>query len=119
MNCLSALSLLFLGCLSGGIQHTCCAQTSHAAKGAASDKTTSLLIRDAESLPPEFAADIVLQVVENDASLTASQKIKALKNAFDEAAQSQDDVLHRPWGTRVEETSEGLHALALSVGRLD
>ena len=119
MNCLSALSLLFLGCLSGGIQHTCCAQTSHAAKGAASDKTTSLLIRDAESLPPEFAADIVLQVVENDASLTASQKIKALKNAFDEAAQSQDDVLHRPWGTSVEETSEGLHALALSVGRLD
>ena len=115
----SAVSLAFVGCLVAGIQHHCCAQTSHGTKVAASDKTASLLIHDAESLPPEFAADIVLQVVENDGSLTASQKIKALKSAFDEAAQSQDDVLHRPWGTSVEETSEGLHALALSVGRLD
>jgi hypothetical protein len=119
LNSRTTLSLVFLGCLSGGMQHTCCAQTSHGTKVAAPDKTASLLIRDAESLPPEFAADIVLQVVETDASLSASQKIKALKNAFDEAAQSQDEVLRRPWGSGVEETSEGLHALALSVARLD
>lgn len=119
MNSRSALGLILLGCLSVGAQHTCCAQTSHATKVPAFDEAAPLLIHDAESLPPEFAADIALQVVENDASLTASQKIRALKNAFDEAAQSQDDVLRRPWGSGVEETSEGLHALALSAGRLD
>lgn len=112
-------NLVFLCCLLAGIQHTCCAQTPHGTKVAASDKTGSLLIRDAESLPPEFAADIVMQVAENGASLTASQKTGALKKAFDEAAQDQDGVSHRPWGTNVEETSEGLHALALFIGRLD
>jgi len=119
LNSQSSLVLVFLGCLLAGIQRPCCGQTSQGTRVAASDKTTLLLIRDAESLPPEFAADIVLQVVENDASLTASRKIKALKNAFDEAAQSTDDVLFRPWGPSVEETSEGLHAIALLVGRLD
>ncbi len=119
MNSRSFAGLLFLGCLLSGAQYRCCAQASHRTKVAVSDKTASLLIRDAESLPPEFAADIVLQVVEKGASLTASQKIRALKNAFDEAAQSQDDVLRRPWGSGVEETSEGLHAIALSMGRLD
>jgi len=119
LNSRSALGLVLLGCMSVGIQHRCCAQTSRGTKVAASDKTALLLLRDAESLPPEFAADIVLQVVENSASLTTPQKIRALKNAFDEAAQAQDDVLRRPWGSGVEETSEGLHALALSVGRLD
>ncbi len=88
LNSRTTLSLVFLGCLSGGMQHTCCAQTSHGTKVAASDKTASSLIHDAESLPPEFAADIVLQIVETDTSLTVSQKIKALKSAFDK--------LHRP-----------------------
>jgi hypothetical protein len=119
LNCRSTLSLVFVGCLVAGIQHPCCAQTSRGTKVVASDKTASLLIHDAESLPPEFAADIVLQVVETDTSLTVSQKIKALKNAFDSAAQAQDEVLRRPWGTSVEETSEGLHAIALSLGQLD
>jgi hypothetical protein len=118
LNSRGSLTLVLLGCLLGGTHDKCCAQTSHGTK-AASDKAGSSLIRDAESLPPEFAADIVLQVVESDASLTAPQKIKALKRAFDEAAQAQDDVLRRPWGSSVEETSEGLHALALSAGRLD
>jgi len=119
LNSRSALGLVLLGCMSVGIQHRCCAQTSRGTKVAASDKTALLLLRDAESLPPEFAADIALQVVENSASLTVPQEISALKNAFDEAAQSQDDVGRRPWGNSVEETSEGLHAIALSLGRLD
>jgi hypothetical protein len=119
LNSQSPLTVVFLGWLLVTMQPRCCAQASHETKAAASDKTALLLIRDAESLPPEFAADILLQVVEDGASLTASQKTRALKNAFDEAAQSQDEVMRRPWGTSVEETSEGLHALALEAGRLD
>jgi len=110
---------VFLGCLLVGVQFPCCGQTSHVTKAAASDKVALLLIRDSKSLPPEFAADVVLQVLESGASLTASQKIGALKAGFDEAAQDQDDVLRRPWGASAEETSEGLHAIALSAAQLD
>jgi hypothetical protein len=119
LNSRSFLAGVFLGWLLVATQLTCYAQTSRETKVTASDKTASLLIRDAESLPPEFAADIILQVVENSASLTPPQKVRALKNAFDEAARAQDEVSRRPWGANVEETSEGLHALALSAGRLD
>lgn len=100
-------------------QPTCCAQAQAGKKVVVSDKTDLLLIRDAKSLPPEFAADIVLQVVEDGTSLTAAQKIKLLANAFDDAAQDQDDVQHRPWGSSVEENPEGLHAIASLVTRLD
>jgi hypothetical protein len=110
---------LSVGCVLARTQPLCGAQASQETKAAASDKTAVLLIRDAESLPPEFAADVVLRVIESGASLAASEKLKALKSAFDEAAQSQDDVLLRPWGGSVEETSEGLHALALSAAQLD
>jgi hypothetical protein len=97
----------------------CRAQSPGATKAPASDKTASILIRDSKSLPPEFAANVALQVAENDVSLTSRQKVKVLKGAFEEAAQGQDDVLRMPRGTNVEETTEGLHALALMTGRLD
>jgi hypothetical protein len=116
---MSSPRLLVLACVLVWAGHMCRAQSSGVTKVPASDKTASILFGDAKSLPPEFAADIVLQVAENDVSLTARQKIRALKGAFDEAAQGQDDVLRMPWGMSVEETSEGLHALALMTGRLD
>ena len=119
MNFRSTLSLVFLGCLFGVIEPACFAQAIHKARGVAPDKVALLLIRDAELLPPEFAADITLQVIENATSLSAYQQRRSLKNAFDKAALDQDDVARRPWGTSVEETSEGLHAIASSIGRLD
>ena len=119
MNSQSSLTVVLLGWLLVTTQDRWGAQTPHETKVPASDKTALSLIHDAESLPPEFAANIVLQVVENGTSLTAPQKTKALKNAFEEAAQSQDEILRRPWGASVEETPEGLHAIALSLTQLD
>ena len=101
------------------MQDACFAQAISRNRGAASDKAALLLIRDAESLPPEFAVDVTLQIVVSSTSLAVHQQRSFLTSAFDKAALDQDDVARRPWGTSVEETSEGLHAIALSVGRLD
>lgn len=74
---------------------------------------------DAEGLPPEFASDVYLQLVENRLVRDDRLKIKLLNRAFEKASVVQDDVMLRPWGVNVEETVQGLHAIASAMVRLD
>jgi hypothetical protein len=77
------------------------------------------LLDDSEALPPEFAADAILQLVENGFIRSDGLKIKVLSRAFEKASAAQDDVMRHPWGASVEETTQGLHAIASFVTRLD
>ncbi len=82
-----------------------------ASKPTAPNPEIRSLLDDAEALPPEFASDVLLQLVENGFIHDDSLKIKVLSRAFNKAAAAQDDVMRRPLGANVEETSQGLHAL--------
>jgi|SRR5580658_163122 hypothetical protein len=77
------------------------------------------LLNDSEGLPPEFSSDVTLALVENGFIRNDALKAKLLTRAFEEASAAQDDVLRGPFGVSVEETSEGLHAIASLVTRLN
>lgn len=77
------------------------------------------LLNDSEALPAEFASDVSLTLVENGFVRNAVVKHKVITRAFEKAAAAEDDVMRRPFGASVEETSQGLHAIASSVTRLN
>lgn len=78
-----------------------------------------VLVNDSEALPPEFSADVSLTLVENGLVRDNALKIKLLTRAFEKAAAAQDDVMQRSFGSSVEETAEGLHAIASTVTGLN
>jgi len=86
---------------------------------AADDAEVKALVNDSEELPPEFSADVSLTLVENGLVRDKALQLKLLNRAFEKAAASQDDVMERPFGSNVEETAEGLHAIASTVTRLN
>lgn len=77
------------------------------------------LLNDSEALPPEFASEVVLTLLENGFVRNNALRAKVTARAFEEATAAQDDVMLRPFGASVEETSEGLHAIASSVTSLN
>lgn len=77
------------------------------------------LLDDAQALPPEFISDVSLQLVENGLIKNDRLRSKVLDDAFENASSAQDDVMRRPWGTNVEETPQGLHAIASDYTGLD
>ncbi len=77
------------------------------------------LLDDSGSLPPEFQADVRLRIVEAGLIRDAGAQMKILIQAYDVASAVQDDLMRRPWGENVEETVDGLHAMASMIGRLD
>ena len=77
------------------------------------------LLNDSEGLPPEFSSDVTLALVENGFIRDDALKAKLLNRAFEKASAAQDDVIRRPFGASVEETSEGLHAIASLVTGLN
>jgi len=77
------------------------------------------ILNDSEGLPPEFSSDVTLAVVENGFIRNDALKAKLLTRAFEKASAAQDDVIRRPFGASVEETSEGLHAIASMVTGLN
>ena len=77
------------------------------------------LLNDSEGLPPEFASDVLLTLVENGFIRNDALKAKLLTRAFEKASAAQDDVMRRPFGASVEETSQGLHAIASMVTGLN
>lgn len=86
---------------------------------AADNAEVKALVNDSEALPPEFSADVSLTLVENGLIRDNALKIKLLTRAFEKASAAQDDVLERPFGSSVEETAEGLHAIASTVTGLN
>lgn len=88
-------------------------------KAPTTDSGVQSLIDETEALPPEFASDALLQLVENGFVRDDGLKAKLLTRAFQKASASHDDVMLRPWGVNVEETPQGLHAIASTVTRLD
>ena len=78
-----------------------------------------MLLNDSDALPPEFAADVSITLVENGFVPDDTLKAKLLSNAFEKAGAAQDDVGRRPQGVDVEETAGGLHAIASAVTALD
>ena len=58
-------------------------------------------------------------MLENGFVINGALKAKVITRAFEKASAAQDDVLRRPFGASVEETSQGLHAIASSVTRLN
>ncbi len=77
------------------------------------------LLNDSEALPPEFASDVVLTLLENGFVRNNVLRAKVITRAFEKAAAAQDDVMRRPFGASVEETPDGLHAIASSVTSLN
>ena len=77
------------------------------------------LLNDSEALPAEFASDVSLTLVENSFVRNSALKAKVITRAFEKASTAQDDVMRRPFGASVEETSPGLHAIASSVTGLN
>jgi hypothetical protein len=77
------------------------------------------LISDAGALPPELESDVLLQIVEDGLDSAQSAKQKLVVRAFERASAAEDDVGRRAWGSSTEETTDGLHALALMVTHLD
>ena len=77
------------------------------------------LLNDSEALPPEFASDVSLTLVENGFVRNDALKSKVITRAFEKASAAQDDVMRRPFGESVEETSQGLHAIASLVTGLN
>jgi hypothetical protein len=77
------------------------------------------LLNDSEALPSEFASDVSLTLLENGFVRNAALKAKVITRAFENASAAQDNVMRRPFGVSVEETSQGLHAIASSVTRLN
>jgi hypothetical protein len=88
-------------------------------KAPAIDADVRSLVDETEALPPEFASDALLQLVENGFIRNDGLKNKLLSRAFQKASASHDEVMLRPWGVNVEETPQGLHAIASTVTRLD
>lgn len=87
--------------------------------GSATNPEVQSLLDDSEALPPEFTSDILLQLVENGFIRDDLLKVKLLSSAFEKAEAAEDDVMRRPLGVNVEETPQGLHAIASTVTRLD
>jgi hypothetical protein len=83
------------------------------------DPDVRSFVDETEALPPEFASDALLQFVENGLIRNDGLKAKLLSRAFQKASAAHDDVMLRPWGVNVEETPQGLHAIASTVTRLD
>jgi hypothetical protein len=83
------------------------------------DADVRSLVDETEALPPEFASDALLQLVEKGLIRNDGLKTKLLSRAFQKASASRDDVMLRPWGVNVEETPQGLHAIASTVTQLD
>jgi hypothetical protein len=83
------------------------------------DADVRSLLDETEALPPEFASDVFLRLVENGLIRNDGLKAKLLSLAFQKASAAHDDVMLRPWGVNVEETPQGLHAIASTVTRLD
>lgn len=83
------------------------------------DPRIQSLIDDSEGLPPEFSADLDIRLVEGGFIRSESLKLRLLTHAFEQASAAQDDVMRRPWGASVEETQQGLHAIASFAARLD
>jgi hypothetical protein len=77
------------------------------------------LLNDSEALPAEFASDVSLTLVENGFVRNGALKAKVITRAFERASAAQDEVMQRPFGASVEETSQGLHAIASSVTGLN
>jgi len=77
------------------------------------------LLDDAQALPPEFVSDVSLQLVENGLIRNDRLRRKVLDDAFEKASAAEDDVMRRPWGVSVEETPQGLHAIASGFTHLD
>jgi hypothetical protein len=77
------------------------------------------LLNDSEALPAEFASDVSLTLVENGFVRNRALKAKVITRAFEKASTAQDEVMRRPFGASVEETSQGLHAIASSVTGLN
>jgi hypothetical protein len=77
------------------------------------------LLNDAAALPPEFVSDLFLQLVENGLIRNDRLRSKVLDDAFEKASGAEDDVMRRPWGVNVEETPQGLHAIASRFTGLD
>ena len=92
---------------------------SRAGKVSAVDPKIQSILDDFEGLPPELASDVYLQLVENGLARDVQLKTKLLNRAFEKASAAQDDVMWRPWGVSVEETPQGLHAIASEMVRLD
>jgi hypothetical protein len=83
------------------------------------DRAIQSLMDDSEALPPEFASDVSLRLIEGGLVTNQALKVKLLTRAFKKASAAQDDLMRRPWGISVEETQQGLHAIASSSARLD
>jgi hypothetical protein len=95
-------------------------QRSHEASlASAVNPEVRSLLNDSEALPPEFASDVSLTLLENGFVRDEAIKAKVIARAFEKASAAQDDVMRRPFGASVEETSEGLHAIASSVTGLN
>jgi hypothetical protein len=94
-------------------------EPSHPSFGPRHNSELRLLLNDSESLPPEFASDIALTLLENGFVQNKTLRAKLITHAFEKASAAQDDVMRRPFGVSVEETSEGLHAIASTVTSLD
>lgn len=77
------------------------------------------LLNDSEALPAEFASDVSLTLVESGIVRSEVLRVKVTANAFEKASAAQDDVMRNAFGASVEETSQGLHAIASSVTHLD
>jgi hypothetical protein len=87
--------------------------------GAAAQLQVRSLLDDSQALSPEFASDVILQLVENGLIRDDRLKLKLLNDAFEKASLAQDEYPERPWGVNVEETPHGLHALASIVTGLN
>jgi hypothetical protein len=123
-------SIVFLSILAVANGPTLNAQNSHEKKqGPQRSHDPSLtpavnpevrsLLDDSEALPPEFASDVSLTLLENGFVRDEAVKAKVITRAFEKASAAQDDVMRRPFGASVEETSQGLHAIASSVTGLN
>jgi hypothetical protein len=85
---------------------------------AGADYPVRSLIKDSEALPPEFASDLVLQLLEKGFVQAQPLRLKLLKQAFEKASAAQDDVGRRPWGA-AEQSPDGFHAIASNYTGLD
>lgn len=97
------------------------AQSSQGRSGVepANNPEVRSLLNDSEVLPAEFTSDVSLTLVENGFVRNAALKAKIISRAFEKASAAQDDVMRHPFGASVEETSEGLHAIASLVTGLN
>lgn len=115
--------LVFIAIFAANIHSQDTASSPDKSKSAKPQPSTQIQIRalleDSKALPPEFASDVILQLVEHGLVRDDPLKAKLLNDAFEKASLAQDDYPERPWGVDVEETPGGLHAIASMVTGLN